>query len=181
MITITVPGLELYNEETNKFSQAPSETVTMEYSLMSIAKWESKWHVPFLGKGEKTREMTIDFFRCMTIGTPKDPNVYSHFTSDNIKEISEYINNPMTAAKFYDNNQDKSHVRQTITAELMYFKMFSYGIPIDCEKWHFMRLMALIREFDRRNAPPKKMGKQEIAAQHRSLNAQRRKAMHTKG
>lgn len=181
MITITVPGVELYNEETEEFVTSPSDKVTMEYSLMSIAKWESKWHVPFLGKGGKTREMTIDFFRCMTIGTPKDPNVYLHFTSDNIKEISEYINDSMTAAKFIENDQNKQHTRQTITAELMYYKMFTYGIPIECEKWHFMRLMALIKEFDRRNAPPKKMGAREIAAQHRSLNAKRRAAMHTKG
>ena len=159
---------------------SPSQTVTMEYSLMSIAKWESKWHVPFLGKGEKTREMTIDFFRCMTIGTPKDPDVYMRFTSDNIKEISDYINDSMTAAYFRE-DQNKQHTRQTITAELMYYKMFSYGIPIDCEKWHFMRLMALIKEFDRRSAPPTKMGPREIAAQHRALNAKRRAAMHTKG
>ena len=181
MITITVPGVELYNEETEEFSTSPSEKVTMEYSLMSIAKWESKWHVPFLGKGKKTREMTIDFFRCMTIGTVKDPNVYMRFTGENIQEISDYINDPMTGAKYMDNDQNKPHTHQTITADFMYYKMFTYGIPIECEKWHFMRLMALIKEFDRRNAPPKKMGAQEIAAQHRALNAQRRKAMHTKG
>ena len=66
--TIKIPEQEFFNSNTNEFYTIKSTTLTIEHSLVSIAKWESKWHVAFLDdKVEKTTEMMIDYIKCMTI------------------------------------------------------------------------------------------------------------------
>ena len=59
--------------------------------------------------------------------------------------------------------------------------MIVLGIPFECEKWHLNRLMTLIRVVSAKNAPPKKMSKNEILAQQRRLNAERKAKFNTKG
>ena len=49
-----------------------------------------------------------------------------------------------------------------MTSETIYADMVALGIPFECQKWHLNRLIALIRECDRRNRPPKKLSKEEI-------------------
>jgi hypothetical protein len=71
--------------------------------------------------------------------------------------------------------------RQVVTSELIYFWMAQYNIPFECQKWHLSRLMTLIRIASIKNAPEKKMSQRAIMSQNKSLNAARRKAMHTKG
>ena len=97
MLEITVPEQELFNEATNEFIIIHSQVLKLEHSLVSISKWESKWKIPFLDKGKKTREQTIDYIRCMTITQNVNPMVYMGITNENIKAISDYIDDPMTA------------------------------------------------------------------------------------
>lgn len=70
----------------------------MEHSLVSISKWEAKWHKPFLGKHAKTVEMIRDYYRCMTLTQNVDPDVYLCFGEEQINAVAEYIENPMTAS-----------------------------------------------------------------------------------
>ena len=53
MLQITGPGVELYDEKNNEFLYLKERTLQLEHSLVSLSKWESKWHKPFLSKKEK--------------------------------------------------------------------------------------------------------------------------------
>ena len=107
MLTIIVPGKETYDEEKETFGRTTDQTLTLEHSLISISKWESKWHKPFIKDDyEKTYEETIDYIKCMTLNPQSvDPSVYSNLTQENLRDIKNYINNPMTATTFSDINK----------------------------------------------------------------------------
>lgn len=175
MITITIPDTELYDERTDSFLMVKGCTLQLEHSLISISKWESTWCKPFLGHEDKTAEQTMDYVRCMTINQHVDPLVYKAIPNSELIRIREYINAPMTATWFND-REGRAPSRKIITSELVYYWMIAQNIPFECEKWHFNRLMTLIRVCSEKNKPPKKMGKKQGAAYQRSLNAQRRAA-----
>ena len=179
MLTITIPGRELFNEKTQEFINVNSHTIQLEHSLVSLSKWESKWNKPFLTKDEKTIEETIDYIKCMTITQNISPIVYSCLTDSNINEINNYIGAPMTATTFSQQNQSSS--REIVTSELIYYWMISLNIPMECQKWHLNRLLTLIRVCNVKNTPPKKMNKKELMSRNAALNAARRKKHNTKG
>lgn len=67
MLEITVPAVEMFDESKQEFVEAKEQTLQLEHSLVSLSKWESKWHKAFLSKREKTFEETLDYIRCMAI------------------------------------------------------------------------------------------------------------------
>ncbi len=81
MLKITIPGQELWDEGKEEFVNTKGTTLQLEHSLVSLSKWESKWHKPFLGKGDKTVEETVDYIRCMTLTQNVDPSVYGFITN----------------------------------------------------------------------------------------------------
>ena len=178
MLTITIPEQELFNELTNEFVSTKARTIQLEHSLVSISKWESKWNKPFLSKDEKTIEQTLDYIQCMTITQNIDPMVYRFLTDDNIRDINDYIDAPMTATTFPDKG---SISREIITSEVIYYWMISLNIPMECQKWHLNRLLTLIRVCNVKNAPAKKMSRKEIMNRNAALNAARRKKLNSKG
>lgn len=179
MLTITIPARELYDEKNQMFFNTKEQTLRLEHSLVSISKWELKWRKAFLKKDEKTNEEIIDYIKCMTITQNVDPNVYNFLTRSNINEIIEYIDNPMTATTFANNENNNS--REVITSELIYYWMISFNIPMECQRWHLNRLLTLIRVCSIKNTPPKKMNKREVANRYAKLNAARRNKMNSKG
>jgi len=179
MLELTIPEQELFNEATEEFLYIDAKTIKLEHSLVSISKWESKWGKPFLGKESKTREETIDYIRCMTITQNVDPMVYRGITNENIVEVSNYIESPMTATWF--NEEQKKTNRDVVTSELIYYWMVALNIPMECQKWHLNRLLTLIRICNIKNEKPKKMSKNTILSRNSALNAARRKRMKTKG
>lgn len=179
MLTITVPERELYDDRTSEFIYVKSQTLQLEHSLVSISKWESKWHKPFLTNDSKTEAEMRDYIRCMTITQNVDPNVYLGLTRDNVIAIKRYIDDSMTATTFSSVEKKKSH--KIVTSELIYYWMVSLNIPFECQKWHLNRLLTLIHICDIKNAPAKKMSKREIMNRNRSLNALRRSQLGTKG
>lgn len=184
MLTITIPGEEFYNEETNEFSYENPVILQMEHSLISISKWEAKWHRAFLAKKERNAEETLDYFKCMTVNKV-DPKVYKRLSQENVEEILNYINEPMTAtymgsSKFGPGGEARA--KDTTTAELLYYYMIALGIPFECEKWHLNRLLALIHVCEVKNsAGNKTMSRSQLNKRNASLNAARRKAHGTKG
>lgn len=180
MLRITIPAVEQWDEFKQEFVSTKEQTLSLEHSLVSLSKWESKWCKAFLTKQEKTLEETLDYIKFMTITKNIDPEVYNYLTNRNIIEINEYIEAPMTATYFSDEKISKTN-RELITAEIIYYWMIALNIPFECQKWHLNRLLALIKVCNIKNQPPKKRGKKEIMSRNNALNAARRKQLNTKG
>ena len=180
MLEIEVPGTEIWDSEKEIFYYTDPSKLVLEHSLISISKWESKWNKPFLSKDEKTLEEMVDYVKCMIVNRA-DPMVCNCLTTDNYKQINDYIAAPMTATTFRENGGAPRGNREIMTAEVIYFYMISFGIPFECEKWHINRLLTLIRVCSIKNSPRKKMSKSAAAKQQRALNAQRRAKAHSKG
>lgn len=151
----------------------------LEHSLVSISKWESKWHKPFLTNNNKTDDEILDYIRCMIIN-PNIPDDAIYFlTNDDIKKINSYIEDPMTATTFHTyKNPDKpggsGRKQETMTSEIIYYWMIENGIPPEFQKWHLNRLLTLIRVCNIKNNSENKMSKKDALAQHKSLNQARR-------
>ena len=185
MLTITIPAKEFWSEKDNCFYTIESKEIQLEHSLLSLSKWESKWHKPFFAntkrskEHEKTGEQLLDYVRCMTITKNVDPRVYYNLSQENIKQINEYINDPMTATTFRDDPTKPKKVDGSFqTAEIIYYEMFKLNIPLEFERRHLNHLLTLIRvmaEKEEQANNPKKMSKSAWANQQRALHAARRK------
>lgn len=181
MLQITIPATEMWDEGKQQFISTKERTLQLEHSLVSLAKWESKWCKPFLSKTELTIEETIDYVKCMTITQNVPPEVYTAITEKQINQISEYIAAPMTATWFSDDKKKGRPSSEAVTAELIYYWMIALQIPHKCEKWHLNRLLTLIKVCNIKNAPPKKMSRREITSRNAALNAARRQHFNSKG
>lgn len=175
MFTLTIPGGEFWNETTEEFIHTKEQNLSLEHSLVSLAKWESRWNVPFLDKKPLSFERTVDYIRCMTLTQNVDPKVYDCITQKHVKAVKAYMDLPMTAATFKI-RKNTSGSNEAITAETFYYWMISYEIPIEmCQKWHLNRLIALIRFCSIKNNPGPKMSRREILSDYAAINAARRK------
>ena len=182
MLTITILGEEIFNEETMEFSNIGNIALELEHSLASLSKWEQKWEIPFLGPQEKTNEQLLDYIRCMVLTPGVPENIVGHMSQANIDEIQAYIEAPSTATTFAKEAKGRGG-REIITSELIYYWMASFQIPFEAENWHLNRLFSLLRIASIKNSKQgnKKMPKNEIAARNRELNRQRREQLNTTG
>lgn len=179
MLKLIIPSSELWDDEKEEFIISKEQHIQLEHSLVSLAKWESKWNKPFLSKEIKTYEESIDYIKCMTITQNIPDTTYNLLTKNHIKEVNNYIDAPMTATVF-NNNTNKSN-NEIITAEVIYYWMITLNIPFECQKWHLNRLLTLINVCNLKNQPVKKMSKSAIMARNKALNEQRRKNLNTRG
>lgn len=180
MLEVETGDIELYDEIKNEFVIIPSVKIKLENSLLSISKWESRTHRPFLDGKEKTIDDTLDYISDMCIGKSPGEAVMKNLPSNVLKKINDYVNDPMTATTISDNSNPKRNGKVK-TSEVLYAYMIKLGIPFDCEKWHINRLITLIKVCDIMSGDNKKMSKQEILRQNRELNAARKKKYNTKG
>lgn len=179
-LTIVIPPLESFDYEKQEFVYGKEATLQLEHSLVSLHKWEQKWHIPFLDKRrEKTNEQTIDYIRCMTLTQNVDPEVYNRINDKIIKDILEYINDSHTAT-FFGGEPVRSRDNRPVTAEVLYYQMISLNIPFECKKWHLNSLLTLIHvcteENNARNSANgrgKKRRSQDISMEYARMNAQR--------
>lgn len=187
MLEIIVPAANnLWDPVSEMFITSKETKLTLEHSLVSVTKWESKWHVPFLSNKRLSIPQLRDYVQCMTITQNVDPLTYYALTQDNLNDILSYIENPMTATTINENALKAANrgprVNETVTNELIYFWMTQLNIPFDpCQKWHLNRLMTLIKVASIKSQPPKKMSKSEAMAQQKALNAARRARTGSRG
>ena len=179
MLEITVPGIELYDENTNEFIYHEDKRIQLEHSLVSISKWESTWCKPFLSGKDKTAEEVLDYVKCMTITEGVTDDIYARLSKDNFAMINDYIGRPMTATTF-PVEQNKGS-REIITSEIIYYWMVAFNIPFECQYWHLNRLLTLVRVCNVKNNPPKKMSRNEVLNRNKALNEARRKQFNTRG
>ena len=180
MLQLTIPATELWDESNETFLYTEEQTLELEHSLVSLSKWEAKWHKPFLTKEDKTIEETIDYIKCMTLTENVDETVYSLLNNEHLKKINEYIEDPMSATTIKELQRGKRNGEQ-VTSELIYYWMTALNIPVEYERWHLNRLFTMIRVCNIKNQPPKKMGKRAVMNQNRALNEARRQQYNTKG
>lgn len=170
-LTIDFPGMDdLWNAEEERFISVKPQKLVLEHTLSAISKWEAKWKKAFYSFEEKTPAETMDYIKCMTL-EPVDPVVYSLITPKMADEIANYISDSMTATTFSQVNQGNS--REKITAEILYYDMIMFGIPLECEHWHINKLIALIRVCSIKNGNGKKMTSAENGVYQRQLNERR--------
>lgn len=192
MLELTIPSKEGWDESKQEFVRTKEQTIVLEHSLVSLSKWESKYHKPFLSNDEvykKTSEELLYYIKCMTITQNVDPAIYQLLNAEEFKIINDYIDNTMTATWFSQQKNSKTTVtksfnKETITSELIYYWMIELGIPFECQRWHLNRLLTLIRICnvkEQQSGKGGKMSKRDILSQNRSLNAARRSRLGTKG
>lgn len=184
-LTVVIPAEDRWDPKTKKFVTLTNDyELTLEHSLLSISKWEQKWHKPFLDdRSNKTYEETCDYIRCMTITQHIPSEVYNHIPDDVINQVNQYIDDPATASWFNESNSNNKGIGKDgsiVTNEIVYYWMIELGIPESYQKWHFNHLMTLIKVIDIKrgeNDPKNKMSQNEVLMQQARLNKQRRAAL----
>lgn len=184
MLTITIPDVEMFNEnageDESQFYILKGQTLRLEHSLVSLAKWEAEWEKPFLSKEEKTRAESLSYIRYMTITQNVDPELYKRIDNNVIAQIDAYIDKAMTATTFRKDDRPLTN-REIITAEIIYYWMVTFNIPPEYQKWHLNRLLTLINVCNLKNQSPKNMKRKDLLKRQSDLNALRRKKLGTTG
>jgi len=182
MLTITIEGLEMWDEEKEVFLNEEGFQLNLEHSLISLSKWESKFEKAFLSDSEKSQEEMLWYIYFMIIPPEVPFEKLSRLSVENLKAINEYIDSKQTATTFREEPKKRGR-QEKITAELIYYWMLSFNIPAEFQYWHLNRLFALIRIFGVKQGKQsgKKVSRQEIAENNRKLNEERRAKLGTNG
>lgn len=180
MLRLIIEGDELYDEETNTFSNLDGVVLDLEHSLISLSKWESKYQKPFLSSGDKTSEEIFGYLKAMVVTPDVDSDVLYRCSQKNIQQIQEYIDSSQSATTFGMMPERRSP-GEVITSELIYYWMVAFNIPFTCETWHLNRLLSLIRICNIKNSKPEKVSKNVLAQRYAEINAKRRAELNTSG
>lgn len=196
MLQITIPAYDKYwDDVTEHFVNIKEQTLCLEHSLISISRWEAKWHKPFMSEAQKTNEELIDYIKCMTMNQGVDPLVYQYIPESELSKIQAYIDDDHTATWFNEeriNRENKRRRKEILTSEVIYYYMITLNIPVQFEKWHLGRLMTLIKVCNEKNKEmdQKASGKSKVnsakntsalAKKYHDMNAARRAQLGTKG
>ena len=175
-----VLGEEGFNDETQTFETVDPVVLHLEHSLVSLSKWESKYQKPFLSSEKKSAEEWLDYVVAMVTDDDFDQTVLDRLSDNDVDRIQKYVDSPQSATTFGTTVPRKVR-EETITAELVYYWMLSFGIPFECQYWHLNRLFSLIRICGIKNSKPKTMSRHEMAVMRNELNRKRREALGTTG
>ena len=197
MITIshqarTIPGREYYDNQKNEFVVVPDMHVPaihlkLEHSLMSIAKWESKWHKPFDAENLNDEEF-VDYIRCMNVNPNDTSESFRYLSQKDLTKVLQYMLDPCSAwvdPRPSDHKNKKKQKPKPV--EEIYYAMIKLEIPPEYEKWHINRLVALINYFEYqdggKSAGPKQQKKsaKEMMMAYHELNQKNRKKYNSKG
>lgn len=200
MLTIHIPAVDhAWDEKRECFVTIDSWDLMLEHSLISISKWEGKYHKPFIGD-EKSFEETLDYIKCMTINRNVPDDVYLCIPLEEVQKIQEYINDDHTATFFRElpgHKEGQSRKKEIVTSEVIYYYMIALNIPVQFEQWHLGRLMTLIKVCNEKNkeaedaAKRKGKGKRmsrlttkeqnDLAKRYHEINEARKKQLGTTG
>lgn len=179
MLQLHIPDYEQWDQGKEEFIYTRGADVQLEHSLLSIVKFESHYHIPFIGTKLTDEQLIYYIGKCMLISKGVNEDIFRHLSPGNIVEVNDYIHDPMTATPSLPSSGSIS--TEVITNELIYYWMGQNQIPWDAERWHLNRLMKLIELTSYKNTPPEKRSKQDMAKSRREENARRRALWNTKG
>lgn len=182
MLELHIEGQSVWDENKEEFYNIPSCDLKLEHSLASISKWEAKYHMPYLNTKDKTIEQTLDYVAMMNVGEPiKDFLSLRLLTNEQIMQIHDYIDDPMTATTFSKEDEEAAtkKTNKFVTSEEIYYWMTTQNIPFECQHWHFNRLITLIKVCAINNKPedkkPKKLTSTELAKRRAQMEEARKR------
>ena len=168
---------EFYDDNNECFITAKGGTYKFENSLRSLAKWESKYHRPFLVNGSKTVDELRYFCWCMCLDDSLDPRLIG---DEELVVLTDYMKERPTATVLRDDPTEKRS-STFVTSETLYAKMAESGVPFECDTWNLIRLSTLLRTISEDSKPKRKMSQREIINQNREINSKRRAQLDSKG
>lgn len=180
MLTIQVTGPELYDEDNEIFIEEILMEIQLEHSLVSVSKWESKFEKAFLSTKDKSTDEILEYVQMMCLTPDVSLDVIKRLDDKAFNQILDYINSKQTAT-FLRSDPNAPSSSEIITSELIYYWMISLGVPFECQHWHLQRLLTLIKVCSVKNSATKKMSRKDLMQRNRSLNAQRKQQLGTRG
>ena len=171
VLDLYVPGKEFWNSELQEFIYTKDITLHLKHSLISLTRWEQHYKRRFLDDGPKNEEEYRFYIQCMTLNKDVDPLVYTVLQEDDIKKVTDYLHDSMTATTLPKQNNNRSN-SEKLSSELIYYYMSALNIPFECEKWFLNNLITLISIASIKNNPQEKKTKPSWSS-IRALNAAR--------
>lgn len=175
--------IEEWDEENECFRSFGGCDIDLEHSLFTIAKYEQMTKKAFTDASTMELKDLMFYIRecmCQTEGVSK--RAWLSLTSQQKEGIIGYINDPACATTVKSRpNKRGSRKSKKITAELVYASMFSFNMPLECEHWHYNRLITQLAVCADLQSPPQKMSKEEAYRQQAEQNERMRKRFNSKG
>ena len=171
VLDLYVPGKEFWNNELQEFIYTKDITLHLKHSLVSLTRWEQHYKRRFLDDGPKNEEEYRFYIQCMTLNKDVDPLVYMVLQEDDMKKVTDYLHDSMTATTLPKQNNNRTN-SEKLSSELIYYYMSALNIPFECEKWFLNNLITLISIASIKNNPQEKKSKPSWSS-IRALNAAR--------
>ncbi len=171
VLDLFVPGKEFWNSELQEFIYTKDITLHLKHSLVSLTRWEQHYKRRFLDDGPKNEEEYRFYIQCMTLNKDVDPLVYTVLQEDDMKKVTDYLHDSMTATTLPKQNNNRTN-SEKLSSELIYYYMSALNIPFECEKWFLNNLITLISIASIKNNPQEKKSKPSWSS-IRALNAAR--------
>lgn len=179
MLRVDVPAREYWNERDEIFVQLPPISLRLEHSLYAMSRWEEELEKPFISVKPMTQEEFFFYIKCMSLDDIGMDEIRT-LPPSALTEISDYISRPMSAKR--KRRPEPSAGATSRVTETIYGWMTQLGIPFECDRWHFNRLMSLIDTCQQqRGGNKKRMSDHERAMQYAEINERRLRELHTTG
>jgi hypothetical protein len=168
--------------ELKVYDRGNEVVLTLEHSLLSLSKWESKFKKPFLQGDPKTSDELLEYYRCMLTSPEHHPDLLYRLSPAQMEQLEKYLSDPMTATKPPPPDPDgKKHTGEILTSEIIYYQMTELRINWEAQTWHLNRLMMLIAHTAHRKQPPKKESKGSALSRWQEMNQRNRERFKSKG
>lgn len=172
---------EGWDDERECFQSFGGCDVELEHSLYTVSIFERKKHMAFSDMDLTSKKDLIFYISecmCITPNIPKD--AWLALTNKQLIDVSKFMEDPYCSTTVKPRKKKSRHNRK-VTAEVTYASMFSFGLPLELEHWHYNRLITLLAVCADLQSPPEKMSKQEIFRQQQEQNERMRALYNSKG
>ncbi len=179
MLKLIVAGVESFDDSNQTFVKPDDVELSLEHSLVSLSKWESKYEKPFLGGSEMSTEEVLGYVQAMSLQGDIPEEVLYRLTNENFLTVNRYIEAKMTATWFRETTQPRGYNPDVVTSEVIYHWIVALQIDWETQNWHLNRLITLVKTINEKNkaASDSKKNKAPTSAQmadRRALMEKRR-------